>query len=254
MLSFDGWLCRFLSSDGSEVCKVALHGGRAGVRAAGTLTYWCLKEAGASLTGSVQLASVWRWSEVQSGHWSFDWCTARWPCLVLEFLRCERVACRGRCADRLVIELVLCLGIDISGNVALEVAGGGGEFLEPWVLLFFRFQVCCGSAGALSSAGHEFGVVALQIMIHDVPRCEAVWVSTAGAARDGVEFDPLDVVVCGNGGFLWFVLRVVCVASAEGCSVGVAVGYLSLVGVFGWPVCLSLCLFVFCAFGCSPAF
>ena len=116
------------------------------------------------------------------------------------------------------------------------------------------FTYVVGLPGLFSSAGHEFGVVALQNMIHEVPRCEAVCVARAGAARDGVEFATFDVVVHGSGGPLWFVLRVVCVASAEGCSVGVAVGYLSLVGVFGWPVCLSLCLFVSCAFGCSPAF
>ena len=111
--------------------------------------------------------------DVQSGHWFVIGASLALPragvFLVLSIDVC--VASRWRCADRLVIELALCDGIDISGNLALEVAGGDGEFSSRPFCSSFCMQGIVGVAAALSCAGHEFGVVALEIMILEVPKC-----------------------------------------------------------------------------------
>ena len=66
------------------------------------------------------------------------------------------VAWKRRCADRLVIELVLCDGIDVSGNLALEVAGGDGEFSSRPFCPSSVFRICCWYCRSSFESGQQF--------------------------------------------------------------------------------------------------
>ena len=180
-----------MSSDGSEVCRVELHGGRAGVRAAGTLRYWCLGEAGASRTGSVQLASVWRWSEVQSGHWSYDWCTARWLCLVLEFLgvvlRRARVACRERSLSWCCVLALISPGTWRWRWRAEVVSFSSRGFCSSSAFISGMLWVCRGSVECWPwfPGARHYGSrgLALLLIVSSSPRL--MWLSTAMAVSSG---------------------------------------------------------------------